>query len=132
MDSVKIAIISNNKQQSAKLVCDTKKLTINFIMEDGFNEIYTGNDFYDCLSHIRADHRDITFLCKGAKVNVHPSSMSSQMSLGIKAYELTLGKAPSLSDVVSIFDYEEDNLTNDPKIQKDFYRLWLETDNTEE
>ncbi|MFW0754935.1 hypothetical protein ACN1C3_09285 [Pseudomonas sp. H11T01] len=132
MDSVEVTIIRNNKRQNAKLVCDTKKLTIDLIMENGFSKVYTGSDFYDCLSHIRADHRDITFLCKGAKINVHPSSMSSQMSLGIKAYELTLGKAPSLSDVVSIFDYEENNLTNDPEIQKGFYRLWLETDNTEE
>jgi hypothetical protein len=53
--------------------------------------------------------------------------MSSQMSLGLKAYELTLGKAPSLTDVVYIFDYDENNLTNDPNEQRSFYRCWIES-----
>ena len=51
--------------------------------------------------------------------------MSSQMSLGVKAYELTLGKQALRSDLVSIFDYEENNLTNEPKVQEDFFMRWL-------
>jgi hypothetical protein len=58
--------------------------------------------------------------------------MSSQMSLGAKAYELTLGKRAFRSDVVNIFDYEENNLTNDPKVQKDFFMRWVESDISEE
>lgn len=65
------------------------------------------------------------FMCKGAKINVHPSSMSSQMSLGVKAYELTLGKRASLDDIVNIFDYEENNLTNNPDVQEEFFLRWF-------
>lgn len=69
----------------------------------------------------------VTFFCKGSKLNVHPSSLSSQMSLGLKAYELTNGAEPSLKDVVSIFDYENENLTNSPELQREFFLQWMGT-----
>jgi len=47
------------------------------------------------------------------------------MSLGVKAYELTLGKRALLSDIVNIFDYEENNLTNDPNLQEEFFLQWF-------
>jgi hypothetical protein len=78
------------------------------------------------------NHPNIIFLRKGAKINVHPSSMSSQMSLGVKAYELTLGKRESLEDVVNIFDYEENNLTNDPNIQEEFFLRWFCSEKADE
>lgn len=131
MDNVKVTIIRNGKRQQAQLCCNSKNLTITFVMEDGYNKSYTGDDFYECLGHLREDHPEIVFLCKGAKVNVHPSSMSSQMSLGAKAYELTMGKNASRKDVVDIFDYEENNLTNDPKVQQRFFKQWMEADNAE-
>ncbi|WP_454870104.1 hypothetical protein [Pseudomonas lini] len=132
MDCVEIVIIKNDRRQIAKFLCDSETLTINFVMEDGYSKTYAGTDFYDCLGNIREEHYDIVFLCKGAKINVHPSSMSSQMSLGVKAYELTLGKYASRSDLVNIFDYEENNLTNNPEIQRDFFMRWIESDISEE
>lgn len=59
---------------------------------------------------------------------MHPSSMSSQMTLGVKAYELTLGKQALRTDIVNIFDYEDKNLTNDPNTQQDFFKQWMESD----
>jgi hypothetical protein len=47
------------------------------------------------------------------------------MSLGLKAYELTNGAEPSLKDVVSIFDYEDENLTNSPELQREFFLQWI-------
>lgn len=132
MESVDIFIIKKGRRQVAKLICDSEMLTINFALDDGYSKTYSGADFYECLGLIRKEHCDITFLCKGSKINVHPSSMSSQMSLGIKAYELTIGKHASRSDLVNIFDYEENNLTNDPKIQREFYLQWIESDISEE
>ncbi|SFU46455.1 hypothetical protein SAMN05428951_101841 [Pseudomonas sp. OV546] len=67
----------------------------------------------------------MTFLCKGAKINVTPSRMASQMSAGLVAYELTLGKQATFDDIVHLFDYEENNLTNNPQEQVDFYKKWL-------
>ena len=51
--------------------------------------------------------------------------MASQMSAGLVAYEITLGKQATRKDIVHIFDYEEENLTNDPKEQIDFFKKWL-------
>ncbi|RON06649.1 hypothetical protein BK659_20400 [Pseudomonas brassicacearum] len=132
MDCVEIVVVKNGRRELAKLFCDSKKLTINFVMADGYSKTYFGTDFYECFGHVREEHSDMVFLCKGAKINVHPSSMSSQMSLGVKAYELTMGKYASRSDLVNIFDYEEENLTNDPNVQRDFYMRWVESDISEE
>lgn len=132
MDSVKIFIIKNGERQIAELLCDSERVTITLIMEDGYRNSYTGDDFYKCLGHVREDHRDVSFLCKGAKINVHTSSMSSQMSLGVKAYELTMGKRAFRRDLVSIFDYEENNLTNDPEVQEQFFMRWVDSDISDE
>jgi hypothetical protein len=132
MDSIKITIIKNGTRQIAELLCDSDNLTITIIMKDGYRKLYRGDDFYKCLGNVRRDHRDIIFLCKGAKTNVHPSTMSSQMSLGVKAYELTLGKRALSDDIVNIFDYEEHNLTNDPNIQEEFFMQWFESEITDE
>lgn len=124
---VEITISIDGTKEIANLTCDNKSVTISFTMNSGFNKIYSDNNFYRCFARIREDHPNIQFLCKGSKINVHPSSMSSQMSLGLKAYELTLGKTSSLNDVVYIFDYEDNNLTNDPHEQLSFYRRWIES-----
>ncbi len=100
---------------------------MKFITNNNPEETYTAEDFYECLGKIRREHQNIKFLCKGSKVNVRPSSMSSQMSLGIKAYELTLGKPSSPKDLVDIFDYEENDLTNSREEQEAFYMKWRET-----
>ena len=91
------------------LLCDSESSTIIFTMEDGYQNSNTGDNFYKYLGNVRKYHPEIIFLCKDAKINVHPSSMSSQVSLGVKAYELTAGKRAFLDDVVNIFDYEENN-----------------------
>lgn len=128
MERVEIVIIRNGERQSAELLCDTKNVTITFVMLDGYTKSYSGSDFYNCFGHVRQEHQDISFLCKGAMINVHPSSMSSQMTQGVKAYELTLGKCATRDDIVNIFDYEEKNLTNDPEVQKEFFMRWIESD----
>lgn len=124
---VKLIISIDGTQQTAQLICDSKAVSITFEMGNGFKETYADTNFYRCFGRVREDNPHIQFLCKGSKVNVHPSSMSSQMSLGLKAYELTIGKKASLEDIVYIFDYDENDLTNDPEEQRNFYRKWIET-----
>jgi len=131
VDNVNIFIVRNGRRELAELRCNSEALTITLSLQDGYVKTYTGNDFYECLGHIREDHCDVVFLCKGSKINVHPSTMSSQMTQGVKAYELTLGKHALRTDLVSIFDYEENNLTNDPKLQRDFFMRWVESDISE-
>ena len=127
MDRFEIVIIKEKKRQMAVLLCNSEHPSITFIMENSDRSSYLGDDFYKCFGHLRADHPDVIFLCKGAKVNVHPSTMSSQMTMGLKAYELTMGKHAQRSDIVNIFDYEENNLTNEPKIQQEFFLKWFES-----
>lgn len=49
------------------------------------------------------------------------------MSAGLIAYEMTLGKQASRDDIVHLFDYEENNLTNNPQEQVDFFKNWLKS-----
>jgi hypothetical protein len=125
---VDIVVGVNGGKEGAQLICDKKKVTIEFLMRNGYRKVYSDHDFYKCFARVREGHPDFIFYCEGAKVNVHTSSMSSQMSLGLKAYELTLGKAPSLDDVVYIFDYAEGELTNDYSVQREFYMRWIKSE----
>ncbi|MNR42694.1 hypothetical protein D3C85_1612330 [compost metagenome] len=76
---------------------------------------------------LRAELPEITFFCKGAKLNVHPSRMTSQMSSGLVAYELELGTPSEDENIVRIFDYEDKNLTCNIKEQQTFYKKWIES-----
>lgn len=120
-----VVIAKNNKIQKLDLLCDSEAISITIKPENDKKRIYTESNFYKCFSLLRKDNPHLTFYCKGAKLNVHPSSMSSQMSLGLKAYELVNGKQPSLDDLVFIFDYEERDLTSNPDEQRSFYLNWM-------
>ncbi|MCU0074963.1 hypothetical protein N8H71_25495 [Pseudomonas koreensis] len=122
---ITISAIVNSAKQYIDLVCNDDEISITLKLPNDKEKTYKSTDFYKCFGQLREDNSNIQFLCKGSQINVHPSSMSSQMSLGLKAYELTIGKAPSLDDVVFIFDYEDKNLTNNPKDQRDFYFNWI-------
>lgn len=122
---IRISAIINSAKQDIDLVCNDDEISITLKLPNDKEKTYKITDFYKCFGQLREDNSNIQFLCKGSQINVHPSSMSSQMSLGLKAYELTIGKAPSLDDVVFIFDYEDKNLTNNPKDQRDFYFNWI-------
>lgn len=125
MKTQKISAIINNEKTELVVKYDTTKLAMTFSEAENFKKIYSGKDMYACLTKIRADFPHITFLCKGAKVNVMPSRMASQMSAGLIAYEMTLGKQATNEDIVHLFDYEESNLTNDPQEQIAFFKKWL-------
>ena len=126
MKAIKILINNHGILETAIIECD-KKTTLTFRMQSGLTKVYTAYDFYACLGILRADHPEIKFLCKGAKLNVHPSRMSSQMSNGLVAYELKLGKPSEEEDTVRIFDYEDENITSNIEEQKTFYKNWIES-----
>ncbi|NWD84924.1 hypothetical protein HX891_31645 [Pseudomonas reactans] len=125
MKTQKIPAIIGNQKTEVTVKYDTSKSLMFFSEADNFKTIYEGRDMYVCLAKIRADFPHITFLCKGAKLNVKPSRMASQMSAGLVAYEMTLGKQATNENIVHLFDYEEDNLTNNPQEQIDFFKKWL-------
>lgn len=125
METQKIKAIINFKETEVIVKYDTQNLTMTFSEADNFKKVYSGKDIYVCLAKIRADFPHITFLCKGAKINVTPSRMASQMSAGLVAYEMTLGEQASRDNIVNLFDYEENNLTNNPQEQVAFFKKWL-------
>jgi len=125
MNTKNIKAIINDQHTQVTVKYDINKLEMRFSEADNFRKIYRGKDIYACLAKVRADFPQITFLCKGAKINVMPSRMASQMSAGLVAYEMTLGKHADQDNIVHLFDYEENNLTNDPQVQIDFFKTWL-------
>ncbi|MBT2298345.1 hypothetical protein [Pseudomonas fluorescens] len=125
ISNVEVFISKGGEKESCYLVCDSKELSITFCVAGGFDKTYTGSNFYKCFANLRRDNPDVIFFCKGAKINVHPSGMSAQMSLGLKAYELSMGVTPSLNDIVYIFEYDDSNLASDPSEQEVFFKEWV-------
>ncbi|WP_259740625.1 hypothetical protein [Pseudomonas poae] len=117
--------MTNNQKIKTTVKYDTRNCLMTFSEAENFSKIYCGKDIYSCLGKVRADFPQMIFLCKGAKINVMPSRMASQMSAGLVAYEMTLGKQATNEDIVHIFDYEEENLTSNPQDQIDFFKKWL-------
>lgn len=127
MKTIEISIIVNEKLGKALIMRDRKNRELTFLMEDNLSKTYKEEDIYECFGLLRADFPDIKFLCKGAKINVHTSRMSSQMSAGVLAYEIELGKPTGDEDIVNIFDYEDTDITNNIEEQRKFYKKWIES-----
>ncbi|WP_092177011.1 MULTISPECIES: hypothetical protein [unclassified Pseudomonas] len=127
ISKVEVHVSRGGKKEIACLVCDSNKIAITFSATDGVDRTYVGSNFYKCFASLRRDNPDVTFFCKGAKKNVYPSGMSAQMSLGLKAYELSMGLTPTLDDIVSIFEYDDCNLAVDPNEQEVFFKEWVES-----
>ncbi|MEZ1315561.1 hypothetical protein QIW53_06035 [Pseudomonas fluorescens] len=127
-NEIELTVSIDGVKQPARLFCESNPASIDLVMGENFNKTYKDIDFYKCFGKIRKDNPDVKFLCKGSKLNVHPSSMSSQMTNGLKAYELTMGKKPSFDDVVYIFEYDDENLTNDPEAQRAYFMQWIKSE----
>ncbi|OOF48005.1 hypothetical protein BKK54_11290 [Rodentibacter genomosp. 1] len=87
--------------------------------------VITKDNFFECLSEFKFCYPNIILFCKGYKINVYPSRMFIQMGMGLKAYEMELGEQATFDNVVSLFDYEEHDLTSSVELQKEYYFKWL-------
>ncbi|MCM2381271.1 hypothetical protein [Pseudomonas marginalis] len=125
MKKIDITIIKNAQRETATLELDRAHSTLSIVFADGIKKIYSDIDIYTCFGLLRREFSETTFLCKGSKVNVYPSAMASQMSSGLVAYEVTIGEPDA--ELVRIFDYEENNLTNDINDQIAYRRKWAES-----
>lgn len=99
--------------------------TLRIKIEDGSEYISTAHDFFECFKKIRNENKDLKFYCKGAKKNVFPSRMTRQMSMGLSAYETSLGVQARKENLVNIFDYEDQDLVTDPGEQDEYQREWF-------
>jgi len=127
ISKVEVHVSVGGKKEITCLVCDSSKIAITYCATDSVDRTYVGSNFYKCFASLRRDNPDVTFFCKGAKKNVHPSGMSAEMSLGLKAYELSMGVTPTLDDIVYIFEYDDCNLVSDPNEQEVFFKEWVES-----
>lgn len=125
MTSREVKIEIDGVVKTAVFECDRKIMAMTVTMPDGLVRNYTAADLYLCLGMVRRDFPDVNFLCKGAKINVYPSRMCSQMAGGVVAYEVRWGEAADEDDLVNIFDYEDKDLTNDIAEQADYHQRWL-------
>lgn len=125
MSHQNITIINDRIRESAELIYDSAPATLSVNFADGSSIKNSGNNLFEYFSQIRASHPDIVFLCKGAKRNVYPSRMSSQMAGGLLAYELKLGEQALKKDIVNIFDHDEADIVWSPEDQADFFKKWL-------
>ncbi|MHC8367806.1 hypothetical protein ACYZT9_18615 [Pseudomonas sp. ZT5P21] len=123
----KISVINAKRLETAVLAYNEHPPLIHISLEGGFKKEYQASDVYECLGKIITDPPEISFLCKGAKLNVRPSSMLSQMTSGIIAYEHKMGTQMTRNDTVNIFDYDDQNILHDPAFQKAFFFEWLES-----
>ena len=125
MKKLDITIIKNAQRETATLELDRTTSTLSITFADGMQKTYSDTDIYMCLGLKIRKFSEITFLCKGSKINVYPSAMVSQMSSGVVAYEVTVGDPDA--ELVRIFDYEENNLTNDINEQIAYRLKWSDS-----
>lgn len=125
MKKLDITIIKNAQRETATLELDRTTSTLSITFADGMQKTYSDTDIYTCFGLKIRKFSEITFLCKGSKINVYPSAMISQMSSGVVAYEVTVGDPDA--ELVRIFDYEENNLTNDINEQIAYRLKWSDS-----
>ena len=91
---------------------------------DGYE--VSDTDFFNCFCQIRNYFANVTFLCKGAKVNVYPSPMARDMSKGLLAYQLQMGKHALMEDLVAIFDFADEDIVSTEE-QQAFFNAWIKS-----
>lgn len=122
-----IDIIDNgiNKKAEVRLKEIDSICRLEFSYDNGEKCIISeGNDYFSCLVQLRRKTPYIKFLCKGAKINVYPSNMARQMSQGMVAYELVIGKQATRENIVHTFDFDDENISENPDEQMEFYKKW--------
>ncbi|KTT28881.1 hypothetical protein [Pseudomonas rhizoryzae] len=125
MDKIEVDAIKDGKREKLTIFYITHPPTVNLRLSDGKEITSEGSTIFDAFMKIRKKLPEFIFQCKGAQLNVHPSSMSSQMSNGLAAYELQLGKPARRDDIVNIFAPAQVDEAIDPDIQVEFFKKWL-------
>jgi len=121
-----VIVYCNGVRESVKIKLNLRRpCYLHFSRSNGFTFSAGGEDFFECLCELRRALKDVTFLCKGAKLSVYPSRMMRDMAMGLKAYDHKIGKPATKMDEVDIFDYEDFNITNNPSDQDVFWKEWL-------
>ena len=89
----------------------------------------TSIDGFEALILIRLELEPLGLmpLCWGASLHVYPSDASRRDGIGDQAYRLTLGKFPSTTDQVNIFDSGPGLVVASVADQEEFSRAWFDS-----
>jgi hypothetical protein len=83
----------------------------------------SASDYFEAFCRVRL----IPF-CYGASLNVFPSGMCRDMSAGMKAYRMTIGKqVDPKKDLVSIFEEGPDIIPATVTRQREHFDDWLKS-----
>jgi len=128
-DKYTIKIQSSKTELEAEItVNEYDDESIELILSgDGISLQVSSDNAFDALTLLReeASKIPITLKCYGSALDVYPSGMSRSMGIGDKAYKLTMGKQSLLSDIVDIFESEDDLQIVSPSEQSEFYQKWI-------
>lgn len=93
------------------------------------DEIFLGDDYFDCLLKTRRilQTKGIFLLCNGARKDVYPSGLTRQMSDGIMAYILEMGKPTMRENRVNIFESASPNEICTIEEQLTFHNNWAKS-----
>ena len=94
---------------------------------DRRNLTFENSDFFECLIELcqALEKEEAKALCHGARKDTYPSGMARDMSNGMVAYQLELGRHGRTEDVVHIFDPAPAELIGTVREQRDFFEAWL-------
>ena len=129
MEIFDIEIINNGKIEKNKLFLSEIEDEINLKIEIERTIYFSKSDnIFDSVVELRKklELNNIYLLCNVSVINVYPSVMQKEFG-GTKAYKLQMGKQVTLTDVVDIFDYDNELKIGSVKEQEEFYESWLES-----
>ncbi|BBM49562.1 hypothetical protein JMUB3934_0857 [Leptotrichia wadei] len=129
MEIFEINIINNGKIEKNKLFLSEIEDEINLKIEIERAIYFSKSDnIFDSVVELRKklELKNIYLLCNASVINVYPSGMQKEFG-GTKAYKLQMGKQATLTDVVDIFDYDNELKISSVKEQEEFYENWIES-----
>ena len=124
-----IEILNNGKVEKNKLFLLEIEDKINLKIEiENMGYFSKSDNIFDSVVELRKklELNNIYLLCNASVINVYPSGMQKEFG-GTKAYKLQMGKQATLTDVVDIFDYDNELKISSVKEQEEFYENWIES-----
>lgn len=88
----------------------------------------SATDYFEAFCQVRSrlEKENLIPFCYGASLNVFPSGMCRDMSAGMQAYRLTIGRHTSpKQDLVDIFEAGPDVIPATVARQKEYFKEWL-------
>ncbi|GAA0127534.1 hypothetical protein UT300019_34400 [Clostridium sp. CTA-19] len=108
---------------------DDEDMVLLEVNIDGQKISYKSENFFSALLNLRKEleKKNIQIICNGAAKNIYPSTMQMSMGSGRTAYRLCMGNQAKNSDMVDIFDYDEDLEFANIEEQSKYYTEWLKS-----